>query len=301
MLFNKIRFDDGCGFVLDTINQPGADVIVQKVDGWYGVAPKSEHISRITDGNFPGLLWREGRRLTLGVWEYHTSRESVESRARQVAAVFRSGEVGDGTLTVSGITEALTAEQIALDGEPKVDTELGVPGLRAARVMWELPLIAHDPYLYGERQVTTAFTRGAGMGLEYPLHDDQDTGVTTGVWEYGDPLPAAATLTNRGTHPAYPIIHVTGDMRSGFILRISGDRHEGRGGWGVTYASDVPDGQTVVVDMAGSVTVDGMDRSWALTQRDWGGVAPGGRVTVSLQPIAQGQGAAQISLYSTYL
>lgn len=290
-----VDFTDGCGVELHAVHRPLTPCVVTKIDGWFdGGEVRTAWVSRVTDGVFPDELWRGGRKLTLGVTEWLETEQEVERRAREISGVFRSGRAGDGELTVSGIVDELSAVSLALDGQPKV-----ARFLRAGRIEWELPLLAPDPYLYGPVQATTAFTPGTGEGLVYPLFDD-DAGNTTGVLEFGESAPPAATLVNTGNAVAYPTIEVVGDMRSGFDLALAGDQTTS-GRWGVTYRGDVRPAAPVTVDMAGRVLVNDVDQSWALTRRDWGGVEPGGSVTVTISPAAGGAGTARLSLRPTYL
>lgn len=293
-----ISVDDGAGwrFVEDFTHEP-RNAVVEKLDGWFdGAEIEQTKVKRLGDGMMFGRMWRTERAFTVGVWQRLQSEQEVVATARGVSGAFPSG-MPEGTITVADEWATLTAEGVRLDGRPKVEHQR----TRGLWVRWELPLVASDPFLYGAAQETTAFTRTAGTGLEYLLFDDQDTGEMTGVLEFGEPLPAALTLTNEGNAPAFPVIEVVGEMAGGFDLRLFGDRHGGPGRWGVTYRGDVRDRSPVVVDMAGSVTVAGRDQTWAAVSRDWAGVAPGGSVTLQLRALSGGSGGARMTLRSTYL
>lgn len=293
----RVRLDDGCGFVFEATNHVNADVIVTKLDGWFGVDVRTDWQARATDGAFGHELWRDGRKLTLGVTEVMLSdRAAVEDRAREISGVFDSGEVGDGTLAVDGITGVLTAEGVALDGAPRV-----VHDISRLRVQWELPLMVPDPCLYGPTQSMQVATPLSGMGLEFPLFDDEDTGVTTGFLEWGEAAASTTgplSLHNHGNATAYPVITVEGAFPSGFRLILAGD---GPARWEATYRGEVFPAAPVVVDMAGSIAIGGIDQSWALHDPHWGGVRPGGGVAAAIEAISSGSGTATVTLRSTYL
>lgn len=292
------RFEDGCGFgAVDTREGDGAwSTIITKLDGWYeGADTKRAMEDRLGDGGFSAPLWRQQRKLTLGVTEWLPSRDATAERARQVSAVFRSGDDGHGRVVVDDPSLGrISTPAVSLDGRPKV-----IHSERDCRIEYELPLICDDPYLYGEPVQSQAFVQGTGTGLIFPLFDDAD-GNTTNKLEFGDELPQPATLINTGNATAYPVVTVTGDMRSGFILSLSGDK-DGSGPWRIAWQTDTRPGSPVTVDFSGSVTVDGVDQSWALTERGWGGVRPGGAVNFSISPIAAGSGSALMTLRPTYL
>ncbi|NNG20492.1 hypothetical protein HJ590_13135 [Naumannella sp. ID2617S] len=290
-----VMFDDGCGFVLRD-RQVGGEWVefCTKLDGWIeGSDIRSESVPRITDGGFPSVTWRAERKFTVAFSQWCDSRAELLARARTASGTFRSGSIGGGVITVddpdSGVLSSL---DVSLDGRPKV-----LHNEQTCRLDVELPLISPDPYLYGDPQVSRAVTGNAGQGLEYPLFDDQETGTTTGVLEYGDiPLPPVE-LTNGGNATAYPVVEVSGNFPAGFVLDIT----SGGQTFGVTYNATVGNA-AAVVDMSGSVTVAGVDQSWALTRRDWGGVEPGRQMTFSLRSIsAEGSGYGTATLRATYL
>lgn len=290
-----VEFTDGCGLTIRADDRIGTDSWVSRVDGWFdGADIRADEQDRMGDGAFPVTLWRKGRTLTLAGTRKFKSGEETVRFARQLSAAFRSGTEGNGSLRVVDDTGDLRALGLALDGRPKVahDTVFN-------RVEYELPLIAPDPYLYGDPLLTQAFVQGTGTGLIFPLFDDA-AGNTTNVLEFGDEQPPPVTLVNAGNAVAYPVVTVTGDMRSGFVLTLSGDKDDA-GPWRVAWQMDTRPQSPVLVDFSGSVTVDGVDQSWALTERGWGGVRPGGKVTLSITPIAAGSGSAILSLRPTYL
>lgn len=290
-----IKFSDGAGVSFTAEDNRDASAIVADLAGWYeGADIRQQEVSRLQDGSFPTTLWREKRTLTMsGVFNCADEAETRRA-ARMLSGVFRSGCAGNGTISVSGgEADELSAFEVRLDGRPKVALDL-----LACHVNFQLPLAATDPYLYGAEQKTMAYTSAFGAGLEYPLFDDEDTGVTTGFLEFGDAPPSAAVLTNTGNAIAYPRITVEGEFRSGFTVVLNGDiEGEGR----VTWRGNVTAQSPATVDFTGSVFQSGFDQSWALTERGWGGIKPGGSASFTLIPISDGTGLATMSLRPTYL
>ena len=290
-----VEFHDGNGFSLHGEAHHEATCIVTELSGWFeGAEVRQERTERLGDGEFPSYMWRKGRDFNLAVLERFETQQQVIDRARAISAVFRSGEPGHGWITADFEGKRLTAVDVGLDKRPRVTQNLDNLSIR-----YELPLFSTDSYLYGEPVQSQAFVQGTGTGLIFPLFDDAD-GNTTNKLEFGDEQPPPATLINTGNATAYPVVTVTGDMRSGFILSLSGDKDDS-GPWRIAWQSDTRPFSPVTVDFSGSVVVDGVDQSWALTERGWGGVRPGGAVSFTISPIAAGSGSALMTLRPTYL
>lgn len=291
----RATFTDNSGITIVLGEETSKGTILSKLDGWYGVEVRSpDSVARLGDGVFPRHLWRTERKITLAGITVGLSDTEAWSFSRQISSLFQSGTDRSGLLTVTDRPGTTLTAGVQLDGAPKVALlpEYGW-------VRWELPLVAPDPYLYGEPVQSQAFVQGTGTGLIYPLFDDAE-GNTTNVLEFGDEQPPPATLINTGNAVAYPVVTVTGDMRSGFILSLSGDKDD-PGPWRIAWQTDTRPYSPVTVDFSGSVTVDGVDQSWALTERGWGGVRPGGAVSFSISPIAAGSGSALMTLRPTFL
>lgn len=289
-----VEYRDGTGFTLHGEAHHEASCIVTELSGWFeGSEVRVERTARLGDGEFPSPMWRKGRDFNLAVLERFETPQQVIARAREVSGVYRSGELGSGSITADfeGLPR-LSAEQVALDARPRVTQNLDNLTIR-----YELPLYSPDPCLYGPALSTQAFTALAGQGLVFPLFDNE-AGQTTGVLEFGE-LPAPPDeLTNSGNATAYPRITVTGSFPNGFTLDVV---TAGRV-LGVTYRQTVSPQSPVLVDFSGSVTVDGVEQSWALVRRDWGGVEPQQQMTVRLEALsAEGVGSALVELRPTYL
>lgn len=295
-----VRIDDGSLIDWTLTDDRRADHVVTKLTGWYGAPVRVEKTDLWQDGAHQGQMWRGGRELTIAGFHRLTCHPDPAGEAerlkRAVAGAFRSGSTAPGRVAVTdetGVT--LEAFSVQLDGAPLFTTWEGM-------FSWELPLFAGDPYLYETGRFDVTVTpAGAGSGLVFPLFDDE-AGATTGFLEWaGENITGGGALTNLGNATAYPQVTVTGDWPSGFRLVLAGDKDDSDPGWGVTYLGSVNPAVPVVVDMGGAVTVAGVDQGWALADTSWGGVSPGGQVTVSVEPVTVGAGTAQMTLRSTYL
>lgn len=269
------------------------DDALTALDGWYGGVEfrLDGRASRLGDGTFPAATKRGGRKLTLaGVVQRNTA-EDIERYERALSGLFPSGET-KGWLEAENSTGVLLCEGVEPDGAPRITTNLDYRWCQ-----FEVPLYSSDPHLYGPVQSTTAWTGGIGEGLIFDLFDDEDD--TTGFLEFGSNAYAApASLVNVGNATAYPKVIVQGSFPAGFVLRLTS---AGRV-FGVTYNGPVTNAAPLVVDMRGSVTMNGVDQSRYLTVRDWDGVAPhGGTVTVAIDAVSTGAGSARLELRSTYL
>lgn len=300
-----MRISDG--WLVDWVltDRPGDKDVFTKLDGWYGADTRLDTNPMWQDGTHVGQLWREGRKLTIGGTHRldcdlaHVEDEQNRLR-RAIAGAFRSGQYGDGFVRVTeeatGVT--LEARRVQLDGAPRFRVG-GEDGPRL--VSWELPLLAGDPLLYEWRPVPyilTAYTAGLDAGLEYALFDDAD-GNTTGFLEYsGERDSTEGALTNWGTAVTYPTVTVQGVFPSGFRVLIR--TTQGRP-WEVTYRGEITAQSDVQVDFSGSVMINGVDQSWAVTDPWWGGVEPGEAVTVAIEAVSGGVGSATMLLEPAYL
>ena len=302
----QLRLSDG--WILDwtLTDRPGDKDVFTRLDGWYGSDTRLDTNAMWQDGTHVGQLWREGRKLTLaGRHRIDCEIDHVEDEQnrlrRAIAGAFRSGQYGDGYIRVTEETTGVTLEarQVQLDGAPRFKTG-GEDGPRS--VSWELPLIAGDPLLYEWRPVPyilTAYTAGLDSGLEYPLFDDA-AGVTTGFLEFsGERDSTQGALTNWGTAVTYPQVMISGVFPSGFRVLITSTQQ--RRPWEVTYRGEITAQSEVVVDFSGSVMVNGVDQSWAVTDPSWGGVEPGEAVTVRIEGVSGGVGMATLLVEPAYL
>lgn len=108
-----------------------------------------------------------------------------------------------------------------------------------------------------------------------------------GVGEMGN----VATLGNRGTSPAYPVITVTGPVDAGLRLDWGG---------GLLSYDDAVRGVPLVLDcLTRTASVGGLDTSRHLTSRGFPAVPAGGSITLSAQ--MTGSGWAVVEWRDTYI
>lgn len=281
--------DDGAGHRLSLDTSESNDILL-RLEGWYGGASvRRDDTARLTDGLFDTRILRGERKLTLRALVQRLSPSEMESYERTLSGLFPSGGP-TGSLSLTNLNGTLTAG-VQLDGPVKVDANLDY-----GWVEWELPLICPDPYLYGEVQSRRIVTAGAGRGLVWPLFRNK-AGAQVGRLDWGAPDESdTSPLTNTGNATAYPVVRVSGNFPAGFELSLTaGDWHR------IVFNADVR-GREIVVDFSGSVTVDGVDMSWALSERGWAGVEPGQQATAAIRSLsAEGSGVAHVELRPTYL
>lgn len=152
---------------------------------------------------------------------------------------------------------------------------------------------ADDPVRYESlEQILTLSTSVSKGGLDYPIQYPIDYGYSTAAGQsYG-------VLVNSGNVNGYPVITVEGDLPDGFTLMDST-------GKSIVYTGRVFPGTPVVVDCkARAVLVQGVNRSWELTRREWFTVSAGGSLGVSFitsSVITNSAATATIQFRSTYI
>ncbi|WIY84338.1 hypothetical protein [Propionimicrobium sp. PCR01-08-3] len=119
--------------------------------------------------------------------------------------------------------------------------------------------------------------------------------VTRGpsILSFGAARNVQRQLTNDGNATAYPTFTVEVDDGSGF--RLTDGEHVVE--WVGACSKTVP----VTVDMGGTVTVNGLDRSVQLSRADWFGVPPHGSITVRLETLQGGTGSALATVRDTWI
>ena len=144
---------------------------------------------------------------------------------------------------------------------------------------WELFLYSEDPYLYSEWRESSLYPIGAGVGFDFPAFS------RGGVATFGTAVSTGERIWNDGNADSTPIFTVTADS-AGFAVGVGSKR--------VTYPwptyMDVP----VTVDMAGAVTVGGVDQSHLLGERGWGSVPPRSTEAVHFSFLNGGTGWANV-------
>ena len=283
MSFAQVALTDQSGrtLVAQAADHPtGTGDFVRDVPGWYdGVGSDVETLDRITAGVVVASSRLAARVFSVVGYSVRDTDTEAAEVARHLAALFSDGGAADGQIEAvhDGRTLTCFAQRT---GAPTVTL------IRPRkRVEWTIPFVAADPHLYGPPQAAHLTQEDVGVGLIYPLFVD-------GVVSFGDTVASEAILSNSGTATAYPVYVATGDWPSGFTIR--------QGGGLVTFAASCSADSPVTVDMAGSVTVGGLDGTHLCTRAVWAGVAPGGSVEPKLSA-PQGLGWADATIKPTWL
>lgn len=256
-----------------------ADWIVEDVAGWYGGAGvRAETVARLQHGDFPARAWREGRSMTLHGAVVCADSDERDRQERAISGMAWDGQYGalecdDGN--------AVLSTSVRLDAAPQV-VKIGVTALK-----FQIPLKAASPFLFGEWRESILRPVGAGVGLEYPLFR------RGGVLTFGTAIDTTEPVWNDGNAVSYPRFVVTADAPGGFAITLNGKR--------VAFPWPVFSDAPVVVDMAGSVTVSGVDQSHLVSDRGWVGVEPGGVAYPSFDLLRGGTGWATVQHRDTYI
>lgn len=255
--------------------------ILQDVVGWYGgVGVTGDNTQRTGHGLFPEPSRRTGRALTVKGIIVFGDPDLRALTERRLSAVFWDGELG--TVTVDDGHRVLSCEA-KLDGEPGFE-RVGKTALRV-----EVPLIAPDPFLYGQRRQSPLYPPGYGEGVRLS-GGPFEAGV---IRFYGGP-PPGGVLTNEGNATAWPSFTVRGSWPSGF--RISSGRKS------VTFPAPVFEQSPVEVDMrTGSISVNGKDQTHLASRREWFSIPAGGAITVQANQFAPSEGWVDCYVRDTYI
>ena len=280
-MIDQFRLTDPLGVVVEaSINDPRATSILSTLGLYGGLGVRADKQDRLTDGTVPARVARTGRSWTPGGRIIGLSDQGVVDWALRIGGLFGgSDNDSSGLLEITQGDLQLHAE-VQLDGEPKIDAarDLGY-------VVWEIPLYSPDPHLYGSPQSVLLTQQGAGVGLRFPLFGG-------GVLSFGAAVAQDAALQNPGNATAYPVYEVTGDLPSGFTISQGAGvvRYEG------ACTADAP----VTVDMSGSVSVTGQDRTWLCGEARWAGISPGETVSPAFSA-PQGSGTCEATIYPTWI
>lgn len=265
---------------------------IEDLEGFYGGvgASLTPELKRFrTHGYFPAPSIRGPRKMDL-ILTWHRdidpSMDGYNSFAR-----FASGTAwGFGTyaMTVTVNGKRFHTE-VQLGGEPQFAPV--TPGSEDAFRI-KIPLTAIDPFLYGDtKQVTTKAYSKEPILLD-PFFITDNAGGQVMAWDQADP-PDPQFLKNQGNADAYPVVVVTADAPEGVSINI--------GGSVVTYRGSLTPQSPLTIDMKGRVYMNGVDRSYLLTRRDWAHVGPGQTVIPVVTFINGGTGYATTYLRDTYI
>ena len=249
-----------------TNNEPfgaGMQLWLVDLEGWYGgVDLVGESVQRaLGHGLFPTPSRRTGRVLTLeGLLQLESEADRTVAE-RYLSGLLGDGELGEITYSVSEGPE-LTA-QVKLDGPVKI-TPIGFD-----MVKFQAPLLAPDPFLYGDTQEATLNIPGAGEGLKW------GPGIVKGGYmRWGGSVPPAR-LSNAGNADSWPVFEVRGVFPEGFTLTMNQQTIE--------FTGLVTTKAPVVVDTgAGQITQRGRDVTHLLARRQWAPIPPRSTLTPRL-------------------
>ena len=252
--------------------------VLTALAGWYGgVSITSESMDRLGFGEFLAAGRGSARVLTLGVSFYSKDEAARRHYRRAWSGAFHDGMPAQLTVDWDGLELSCDVVQ---DGEALV-TDLNPYGVSV-----QVPLRSADPHLYSAWRESSLQPVGAGVGFEFAPFSHG------GVVSFGSAVDTGEWVWNDGNASSAPQFTVWADS-PGFAVSV-GDKR-------VTYPwptfQDVP----VTVDMAGSVTVGGVDQSHLLGERAWGVVGPGSLESVRFEFLNGGSGWASVRHRDTYL
>ena len=252
--------------------------VLTTLAGWYGgVSITSESTDRLGFGEFLATGRGSARVLTLGVSFYSKDEAARRHYRRAWSGAFHDGMPAQLTVDWDGLELYCDVVQ---DGEAVV-TDLNPYGVSV-----QVPLRAADPHLYSAWRESTLRPVGAGVGFEFVPFS------RGGVISYGSAVSSDEWVWNDGNAVSFPVFTVHASS-SGFSVGL-GDRR-------VTYPHatfpDIP----VTVDMAGAVTVGGVDQSHLLGARGWASVQPGSMESPHFSFLQDGNGWATVRHRDTYI
>lgn len=248
--------------------------------GWVGgFSMRGENEERLGHGSFPTKRFRSARALEVRARVALDSWDHANFVKRQLSAALGDGEAGELTVTEDGVPDLTavverTGEVLIARTSPTAFTV-------------SIPLTAPNPELHGAWRESTVQPVGAGVGFEFVPF------ASSGVIAFGSAVSTDEWVWNEGNAPSAPVFEVTADAPGGFSVGLGTKR--------VTYPwptfPDIP----VVVDMAGAVTVGGVDQSHLLGERGWSTVPPRGIETPTFAFLQGGTGWAVVRHRDTYI
>lgn len=252
--------------------------------GWNGgTAPKGSLEERAERGLFFHRRHHGGRSLELRARIHLSDHAEAEWQKIQLGAALADGELG-----------ALTVKDLGMDPlsmEVQRDGEVLFSRVNPFTFEFSIPLLAPDPQKYGPWRSSTLRPVDAGVGFVYPpfAHSLGSGPVIT----FGSAVLSNELVWNDGSTEAWPRFTVVANAPGGFAVGLVDRR--------VTYPwptfPDVP----VTVDMAGAVTVGGVDQSHLLGERGWASIPPQSIETPTFELLQGGTGWAIVQHRDTYM
>lgn len=279
----RLEQADGGRWSLTTRPQAsGTSWIVDDVAGWYGGSGvRGEVTAGLGHGDFVERGHREGRVLTLHGTVICESSDERDWQERNLSGMGWSGEWG--TLTCDDGNAELSA-RVRLDGAPQI-VKVGTHALQ-----FQLPLRSDTPFLHGDWRESTLEPIGSGIGVDFPLFTQ---GEDEPVFTFGTAVDTTEYAWNDGNAESWPEFVVYADAPGGFAVSL-GDKR-------VTFPWPTFPDMPVTVDMAGSVSVSGVDQSHMVGERGWAMIAPGAISSPSLTFLQGGTGWATVRHRDSYI
>lgn len=123
-----------------------------------------------------------------------------------------------------------------------------------------------------------------------------DSGVLRYPLTYGvgaESVKSTCTVTNAGTSEAFPVIYASGNMPQGFTLTNQDDGSQ------LVFSQPVGSAVVVIDCRSRTASVNGVDVTRNVIQRNFPTVAAGGSLTLSLN--AEGNGTIEVAVRDTYI
>jgi len=240
-------------------------------------------------GGYRARSYWDVRRFTIEGGVECPSGLVAEQQADAMRSIFTDG----GQVTYTR-TSRLGARFISVELYDELNVTV-LPGGYAMK--FQIPLEANDPrFLDSVLQTASASVAAPSTsGLDWATGGGLNW-VTGGGLDWGTPTSTGVmAVVNNGNADAYPLLSIAGPMINPSVT----DPATGRS---VAYTGQINTGQTLVIDMSPftrRVTVDGIDRSAALSSAQWITVPPG--ASRSLVFGGSGLGSATVTMRSAYL
>jgi len=250
---------------------------LEVTDGWWDT-PGSEVESeqRLGHGDFAAKGRWAGRVFVASGLATASTHAELEWMRTALTAVAPDG----GTFPVWG---RHTGENIG--GDFQLIDRIEFKPLGPVTASWQISIHSEDPFLHSAWRESTLQPVGAGVGFEF-------VPFSRGVISFGTAISTDEWVWNEGNAWSAPQFVVTADS-PGFAIGV-GDKR-------VTYPwptyMDIP----ITVDMAGAITVGGIDQSHLLGERGWASVPPGSIESVNFSFLNGGTGWATVRHRDTYI
>lgn len=239
-------------------------------------------------GQFAGRAFVTSRQIVLtGVCYRPEERDALfDELGRTLTLPLRGG--GAERMTVRHAGKTLWTLATLMQFEPMETPETWAAGVFG----WKIELHCADVFRYEvtSQTVTTGLASNGTGALEFDLFTDGNT--DTGYLEFG---PAGAdglfTVENPGSVEIHPVFTVTGPAAP-FTIENQAT------GQALVYSGEIFAGQRLVLN-DGSVLLDGVDRSVALTGRQWWTVPANGRITGRFRSLAPAKPGTLLSVSTT--